>query len=414
VNIFISSFLIFSFDLILIYFLNDVLNAFDKSYLIIIVGLLLSENIYKFRYDFWQEFFKVSKVVVFSYFLILLLILFNKELLDNLNIYFFMLLILFPMYKFLIKYFLFKNKFFNKKIYIISNDDDSKNILKNEIEENRYMGFILSNFKEADAIFLISDNYKEISRYINKFAFINKKLYISPILKDINFIHSHILDYINIQSNYIYIENKLVDYKNLLLKIFFDILLMIPALILFVFIHFFVYFFIKMESGGRVFFKQKRLGKDGEFFYCYKYRTMYENGDKILKEYLKVNPDEVEYYEKYHKYKNDPRITKVGKILRKYSIDELPQVINVLKFEMSFIGPRPYMVEEGKKVNNLNLILKVRPGLTGLWQVSGRNDLTFEKRNALDMWYIKNWSLWLDFVILLKTFRVVLFKVGAR
>jgi len=142
---------------------------------------------------------------------------------------------------------------------------------------------------------------------------------------------------------------------------------------------------------------------------------MLPNSDKLLREYLLKHPDEVEYFEKYHKYKNDPRITKVGRFLRKSSLDELPQIINIIKGEMNLIGPRPYMLNEIKKLgDDLNLIARVKPGITGLWQVSGRNDLTFDKRRKLDVWYIQNWSLWMDIIIFIKTIKVVFQRKGAK
>jgi undecaprenyl-phosphate galactose phosphotransferase len=184
---------------------------------------------------------------------------------------------------------------------------------------------------------------------------------------------------------------------------------------LFLFIHLFITVAIKFDSEGKVFFKQPRLGKDKSEFLCYKYRTMYNNSDNLLKEYLQNNPDEIEYYEKYHKYRSDPRVTRVGKLLRATSLDELPQILNVLKGEMSLVGPRPYMLNELDRLGEKSkFILKVNPGITGLWQVSGRNNLTFEERNELEVWYIKNWLLWDDFVILIKTIKVVLMKIGAK
>ena len=126
------------------------------------------------------------------------------------------------------------------------------------------------------------------------------------------------------------------------------------------------------------------------------------------------NPQEIINYEIYHKYDNDPRITKIGSLLRKTSLDELPQIFNVLKGEMSLIGPRPYMPNERSKMgNNIDIILAVKPGITGLWQVSGRNEVDFASRVALDVWYVRNWSIWNDIVILLKTIQVVLFRKGA-
>ena len=156
------------------------------------------------------------------------------------------------------------------------------------------------------------------------------------------------------------------------------------------------------------------MGYKGEKFICYKFRSMYENGDEILEKYLKENPDEIICYDKFHKYKNDPRITKVGRILRKTSLDEVPQIINVFKGEMSLIGPRPYMFNEKKKVGDkIDMVLAVKPGITGLWQVSGRSDVDFHSRVEIDVWYTRNWNLWLDLVILVKTIKVVLFKDGA-
>ncbi|MDD3506350.1 MAG: sugar transferase [Sulfurimonas sp.] len=191
------------------------------------------------------------------------------------------------------------------------------------------------------------------------------------------------------------------------------ILLLLPFALL---LHLFIFMLIKRDSQGAVFFKQQRLGKNSNLFECYKYRTMHQDSQHMLEEYLLKNPDEVEYYKKFHKYKNDPRITKVGGFLRKTSLDELPQFYNILKGDMNLIGPRPYLPQELQDIgeDNKDIILRVKPGLTGLWQVSGRNKLTFKKRVDLDVWYIQNWSLWMDFVIFLKTTKVVLLKVGAK
>ena len=140
---------------------------------------------------------------------------------------------------------------------------------------------------------------------------------------------------------------------------------------------------------------------------------MYEHSEERLEAYLQTHPEEKTYYETYHKYKNDPRITPLGAFLRRSSLDELPQILNVLKGDMSLVGPRPYMPEEIEKLGkDAQTILMVKPGITGLWQVSGRNELSFEKRKELDIWYIQNWSLWIDFIILLKTIKVVLGKKG--
>jgi Undecaprenyl-phosphate galactose phosphotransferase WbaP len=256
-------------------------------------------------------------------------------------------------------------------------------------------------------------NIKELNRFLDIFS--NKKIYLIPFLNEINYINSEILEYFNIRTNAIKIENHLLEKKNILIKNIFDIFFALLITPIFLFLHLFIFCLIKLDSKGSVFFKQKRIGKDGKIFVCYKYRTMYENGEEILKEYLKRHPEEKDYYEKYHKYKNDPRITKIGRFLRSTSLDELPQIINILKGEMSFVGPRPYLPKEIIKLKDYkDFIFKVKPGLTGLWQVSGRNNLTFKERMELDKWYIKNWSLWMDFIILIKTFKVVILRIGAK
>ena len=200
-----------------------------------------------------------------------------------------------------------------------------------------------------------------------------------------------------------------------MIKRFIDYILFILIFPFFLILHIIISFLIKLDSEGPVFFKQKRIGKNGKEFIMYKYRTMLINGDDILEEYLKYHPEEKKYYEKYHKYENDPRITKIGKILRSTSLDELPQIFNVLKGDMSFIGPRPYLPNEILKLKEYKyIILSVKPGITGLWQVSGRNNLTFKARIKLDLFYVKNWSIKLDFIILLKTIKVVILKKGAK
>ena len=163
------------------------------------------------------------------------------------------------------------------------------------------------------------------------------------------------------------------------------------------------------EPGESVFFKQKRIGRFGKPFSCYKFRSMHKNWRKILDDYLAQNPAEVEHFAKFHKYEFDPRITKVGGFIRRTSLDELPQLFNVLRLEMSLVGPRPYMFYEKRQIGkNLGRITRVRPGLTGLWQVSGRNEIPFDERVEMECAYVDNLSIFRDFLILVRTIFVVL------
>ena len=172
---------------------------------------------------------------------------------------------------------------------------------------------------------------------------------------------------------------------------------------------------IKFDSPGPVFYQAKRIGRNGTEFNCLKFRTMKVNCDQILESYLASNQRGRLEWELYNKLiTSDPRVTRPGRFLRSLSLDELPQVFNILKGEMSLIGPRPYLPREKEQMGDYaNNILVGKPGLTGLWQVSGRNNLTFESRLKLDSWYIKNWSLWLDMILLVRTLRVVLKRDGA-
>ena len=169
------------------------------------------------------------------------------------------------------------------------------------------------------------------------------------------------------------------------------------------------------ENKGPLFFEQLRIGKGGYEFRFYKYRSMVMHADEKLWEYLNSNPEAKEEYTKYKKLKYDPRVTRLGKFLRSSSLDEFPQMINVLKGDMSLVGPRPYLYREKEDMGDAyDEIIKVKPGLTGLWQVNGRAETTFSDRCKIDMEYIKKRSLLLDFKILVKTFLKVFLKEGAK
>ena len=171
---------------------------------------------------------------------------------------------------------------------------------------------------------------------------------------------------------------------------------------------------IKKENDGPLFYTQLRIGKNGKQFKMYKFRSMCMNADERLKEYLQENEEARKEYKKYKKLKCDPRITKVGKVLRATSLDEFPQLINVLKGDMSLVGPRPYLPREQKEMGEYYAhITKVKPGITGPWQIRGRSKITFEDRLKMDFEYANKGSLKRDIKILFKTFSKVIDKDGA-
>jgi lipopolysaccharide/colanic/teichoic acid biosynthesis glycosyltransferase len=171
---------------------------------------------------------------------------------------------------------------------------------------------------------------------------------------------------------------------------------------------------VKIDSPGPVFYRQDRLGRDGSRFRAVKFRTMHGDGEKRLAEVLAKSPKLRAEYEEFHKLSRDPRVTRIGRVLRKYSFDELPQLWNVLAGDMSLVGPRPYLEREVPDMNHQEaIILRALPGITGMWQVSERNATTFDERLKMDVHYVRNWSPWLDVYLLARTFGVVIGGTGS-
>lgn len=170
---------------------------------------------------------------------------------------------------------------------------------------------------------------------------------------------------------------------------------------------------LKNNDEGPIFYTQERVGKNGKTFKMYKFRTMVKNADEILEAMLQNDEIRAEY-EKYRKFRHDPRLTTFGKVLRAKSLDEFPQFINVLKGELSIIGPRAYMVTEKSEMGDAyKTIIRCKPGITGLWQISGRSGVTFQDRLDMDIKYHNDFSLFMDMEILFKTFSAVLKRDGA-
>lgn len=211
------------------------------------------------------------------------------------------------------------------------------------------------------------------------------------------------------------IRQKLLLRSPMIFKRFLDILavLVIGSALLPVFA--LISLLVKLSSSGPVFYGAKRIGRKGTVFTAWKFRTMVEDADIVLEKHLQKHPELHAEWNCKRKLKNDPRITGIGYLLRITSLDELPQFWNILIGEMSVVGPRPIVDNEVKLYgsDNFEIYRKVRPGLSGLWQVSGRSDTTYNERVELDVYYVRNWSVWLDFYILLKTIKAVFTCKGA-
>ncbi len=194
----------------------------------------------------------------------------------------------------------------------------------------------------------------------------------------------------------------------------FDIFLILISMPIIVLVVGAVSVVVKLSSPGPVFYSHRRIRKGGAFFSMWKFRTMCVNSAEVLEDYLAQHPEARAEWNKTHKLRNDPRITRLGVFLRRYSLDELPQLWNVLMGQMSLVGPRPIVAAEVEKYGDcFDCYCRAKPGLTGLWQVSGRSELSYDTRVALDCEYVKHWSLTKDFLILLRTFSSVVNQDGA-
>lgn len=282
-------------------------------------------------------------------------------------------------------------------------------VLKNDIN------WLLTKDKKTQFIVAVESHQSEMRNTWLRNFMIKGFRYVSviPTLRgmpldstDMSFIFSHEVMIFRVQQN-------LAKWSSRILKRLFDIIgsifiiiILSPALL---------YISRKVKKdGGPAIYGHERIGKEGRPFKCLKFRSMVINSKEVLEELLICDPKARQEWNATFKLKNDPRITKIGAFLRRTSLDELPQLFNVLKGDMSLVGPRPIITAELERYNDeVDYYLLSKPGMTGLWQVSGRSDVDYETRVYLDAWYVKNWSMWNDIAILFKTISVVLRKDGA-
>ena len=383
-----------------------------------LLGFWIYRGIYHMHFDFWEEIKRLYLGLFFGLFMVLFWLVFAKHTYEFSRFViigvFATLVVVMPIQKRIVKALLTGLGLWRKMVMIVGNKEDKQKLI-DEFDNNWYLGLHVKD--QADTVLIASRGYDAIalSKLSETYLLRHKEVLFVPTLHHINFADATIFELHNIRISLIQVANRLQNPWVVSIKIIFDFMLTLILLPLFIPLLALIAVAIKLDSSGPVLFKQIRLGRNGELFTCYKFRTMYCDGDALLEEYLSKNPKEVENYAIYHKYIHDPRITRIGKWLRSTSLDELPQLINLLKGQMSLIGPRPYMEKEREKLAGIERdILLVKPGITGLWQVSGRNTLTFEERIDLDRWYIRNWSFWLDIIIFIKTIKVVLLKHGAK
>jgi len=382
----------------------------------IIIAVFFNEGIYTKRYDFWHESRQVIKSLALSFLLVMsyLAITKNVEQFSNLVIIFaFILMTLFiPLFKIILKTSLFKFGLWQREAIVYGKD----NFIENEIFKNIYLGYISATSTEAKTIFINSKDLdeNELKNIIDTEIKMHNEVIFIPLVNEYNMMHSDIYALSNARTNLVVFKNRLRSKFRVVLQQIFNYSLAIALLPILLPIIAILSFLIKKESPGPIFFSHNRVGKDGVLIPTLKFRSMYIDAKERLEKLLE--DDEIrKEWETNFKLKEDPRVTKIGALLRKTSLDELPQIFNVLKGEMNFVGPRPVIQEEIDQYykEDAEYYFMVKPGITGLWQVSGRSDTDYDFRVSTDKWYVRNWSLWLDIVILFKTVKVVLFGEGA-
>ncbi len=431
-------------------------NYYKFYYLLILfISIFVYHNLYLKRRDIWSELREILKcgfIWIILSFAILAVLKVSIEASRLLLIITGLLSVIFIiLLRYFLKFFLYKTKLWklNSALFVgeFGNVVSLINAIKN-INEVWYTGYVITTIiyykngasikhkflkrfklikvakfkKENVYSIFIKNNIHELFVYNVSNSLLEKILkFNDEKLIQVNYIPSfHYIKILNLAVQNIgnvstlVFRNNLASLLSVIQKIIFDFVLSFIILVILSPVLVIIAIVIKYISPGPVFYKAKRIGKNYKDIYIYKFRTMYKDAEERLSTLLKSDKNLAKEFNKTFKLKSDPRITKLGNFLRKYSIDEIPQLINVLKMELSMVGPRPIVKEEVKKYGHHFVeVIKVKPGITGLWQISGRNDMNYSDRVKKDLFYIRNWSMWLDIKILFKTIPTVIRGRGA-
>lgn len=414
--------------------------------LVIFIAILISRGLYSLRKPFWHESRRILISVIITFLFVFSLVSLGK-LSEHISRLFLILLFTYTfIYLVFIRYVL-KTRVLNRRAFaeslVVVGTSSKVDIVCSNInkehglcfyikgivltDKNEYKGkykmlgyfddledIIIKN-RIASVFIMIDETNRQIDSMLNKIQLNVNKLLIKYDSQGVGFSNTEAVQLLKTNLNYIQINNNFKSMLNSIVKRFSDIILSIILLPFLLIIICIIALLIKATSKGPVFYGHKRVGRYGKTIKVLKFRSMYKDADVRLKEILACNEEARKEWETYYKLKDDPRITSIGKFLRKTSLDELPQIFNVIKGEMSFVGPRPVIQDEIDKYYKelASYYYMVRPGITGLWQISGRNDIDYDTRVTKDSWYVLNWSIWLDIVILFKTPGAVLQKKGA-
>ena len=400
---------------------------------------------YTYRKPFWFELKEILRTLLIFFVIELAIIALSKLYVSRTLwvLTWFGAIVLVPVVRVCLKKLLLKLNLYQKDTVIIGSGRNAKDVYR-ALSDESYLGFSLCYFvssdtipedgmneikvidaKNKDIISLLQLDIKTVQFILAlddeilldswlRYLALNKCRSVSVIPNirgiplygtDMSFLFSH--------EMLLRVNNNLAKRSSRILKRIMDIVGSLVIIILLFPVLLYLYFSVK-KDGGNAIYGHPRIGRNGKTFNCLKFRSMVVNSKEVLDEFLRTDPEARAEWEKDFKLKNDPRITKIGAFIRKTSLDELPQLFNVLKGEMSLVGPRPIVADELERYqDDVEYYLMAKPGMTGLWQVSGRNDVDYNTRVYFDSWYVKNWSLWNDIAILFKTVNVVLKKDGA-
>lgn len=437
------------FDIVQLQFvLRYFIFEFWWIYLIYLV-FIVSFGLYSRRMPFWKESREIVRATSATFILVFAFVSISKmsEDISRLTIIFiwFYSFIFMLLFRFYVKKLLSKFGFFLENAIIIG-DYEAAATAADSFEKEPYLGFniigivtidknnrgakrkykILGNIdcinrvliknRIAAAVILPEFNNRyDIATFVGKLQIMLEKIILLPTVEGLAFSNAETFQTLMGRLSYFQLNNNLKSFFNRFIKRTIDIILAVLALPFVLIISFIIGICIKATSSGPIFYTHERVGRGGRTIKILKFRSMYRDADKRLRDILKNDEAAKVEWSKSFKLKNDPRVTGVGKFLRQTSLDELPQIFNVLMGDMSLIGPRPVLQEEldnyYKKCSSYYLM--VRPGITGLWQISGRSNTGYDFRVVMDTWYVLNWSIWLDLVILLKTPAAVFKKDGA-
>lgn len=413
---------------------------------IIFIVILAYRNLYTLKKPFWLESGRLLGACLVTLLVVFAVVSLGK-LSDFVSRFFLILLfcyiiIFITLFRYILKTKILNRKLFAEHIIIVGCSNYMDHVKNSFIKENglcfyiagvvltsngKYtgnqkvlgeisnIGNIICKHNITSAVIVKNEVDKSFENVLNILQVNLNKLFVVLNSQGISFSNTEAVQLLYAGLNYIQINNNFKSLLNSIVKRFCDIILSIILLPFLLFLICLIALLIKVTSKGPIFYKHKRVGRYGRTFNILKFRTMYQDADVRLKEILTNNKEAEKEWHIYYKLKNDPRITQIGKFLRKTSLDELPQIFNVLKGDMSIVGPRPVLRDElDEYYRELSSYYSmVRPGITGLWQISGRNELNYDMRVAKDVWYVLNWSIWLDTVILFKTPGAVFRKKGA-